>query len=79
MIGFRVVIRMHRKACTTHQVQVYIIDTNNNNNLCPLEWWRANGRNYSNVERVAQEWLAVPETYSPTEHVLSMCGLVDSF
>ena len=29
---------MIKKAYITHEVQAYIIDTNNNNDLSPLEW-----------------------------------------
>ena len=57
---------------------MYPINTNNNNNLSPLEWWRENGGKYWNVDRFAQEWLAVLENSTPSEHVLSICGLVDT-
>ena len=29
--------------CITHEVKAYLIENNNNNNdLCPLEWWQVN-------------------------------------
>ena len=69
---------MNKNACTTHKVQAYLIYTNNNNNLILLEWWRVNGRKYRNVARVARKWLAVLETSPPSDHVLSICGLLDT-
>ena len=55
-----------------------IINTNNNNDLSPLEWWQVNGGKYRNVARVAQNLLGVPENSTPRELVLSICGLVDT-
>ena len=69
---------MYKKACITHEFQVYLIKTNKNNELWPLEWWRANGGKNWNVTRVAQKWLEVPETSTPSERVLSVCGVVDT-
>ena len=51
---------MNKKSCITHEVQAYIIEDNNNNNLNPLEWWQVNGGKYWNVYIVAQKWLGVP-------------------
>ena len=69
---------MNKNACTTHKVQAYLIYKNNNNNLILLEWWRVNGRKYRNVARVAQKWLAVPATSTPSERKFSICGLLDT-
>ena len=55
---------MNKEACTAHKVHAYLTNTNNNNDLIPLEWWRGNGGKYHNLDRVAQKWLAVPETCS---------------
>ena len=60
-----------------HEVQAYLINTNNDNDLGSLEWWRVNGGKYRNVARVAQKWSAVPETSTRSEHVFSISGLVD--
>ena len=46
---------MNKKSCTTHDVQEYLIDKNNKNNLSPLEWWRVNGGKYRNVARELRE------------------------
>ena len=62
---------MIKKAYITHEVQAYIIDTNDNNDLIPLENWRANGGIYWIVDRVARKWLAVPENSNPSKCVLS--------
>ena len=67
-----------KRACITHDGQAYLIDTNNNNDWSPLEWWRANGGKYWNEARVAWKWLAVPETTTPSEHPISICVLVDA-
>ena len=69
---------MNKKACTTHEVQAYLIDTNNKNDLIPLEWWRVDGGKYYNVDRVEQNWLTVPLTSTPIKRVLLICGLVDT-
>ena len=37
--------KVKKNACKKHEVQVYLINTNNNNNLRPLEWWQVNGGN----------------------------------
>ena len=36
-------------------------------------------RKNQNVDRVAQKWLAVPETSTLSERVLSICGLLQYF
>ena len=36
-------IRRWKKSCIKHEVQVYLIDTDNNKYLSPLKWWRVNG------------------------------------
>ena len=41
---------MNKEACTAHKVQAYPTNTNNNNDLSPLEWWRVNGVKYRNVD-----------------------------
>ena len=61
-----------------HEVQAYLIDTNNNNDLGSLEWWRVNGGKYRNVARFSLNWLAVTATSAPRECVFLMCGLVDT-
>ena len=67
---------MNKNTCIKHEVQAYLIDTDNNNYLSLLEWWRVNGGKFWNVARVARKWLAVPETSTPSERVFSICGLV---
>ena len=67
---------MNKNACTTHKVQAYLIYTNSNNNLIPLEWWRVNGGKYRNVARVAQKLLAVPYIFTRRKRVFSIFGLV---
>ena len=57
---------------------MYLINTNNNNYLDPLEWWRVNGGKYWNVARVAQKCLEVPATSTPGKQVFYICGLVDN-
>ena len=68
--------KVKKKACIKHDVQEYLIDTNNNNNLIPLEWWRVNGGKYRNVARVAQKLLAVPYIFTRRKRVFSIFGLV---
>ena len=70
--------KVKKKACTKHEVQAYLINTNNNNNLRPLEWWQVNGVKYWNLDRVAQKWLAVLVTSTAIERVFSICGVVDT-
>ena len=70
--------KVNKKSCIKHEVQAYIIDTNNNYDLRPLEWRRVNGGKYYNVSRVVQMWLAVTETSTPNKRVFSICGLVDT-
>ena len=69
---------MNKKACITHEVQAYIIVTNNNNNLSTLESWQVNRGKCWNVARFVQMWLAVPATSTPSKRVFSMCGLVET-
>ena len=57
--------KVNKTSCIKYEVQTYLINTNNNNDLRPLEWWRVNGGKYQTVARVAQNWLAVPETSTP--------------
>ena len=45
---------MNKKAYITNEVQAYLINTNNNNDLSHLEWWRENGGKYLNVARVSE-------------------------
>ena len=47
--------KVDQKARIKHEVQAYLIDTNKNKHLRPLEWWRANGVKYRNVDRVARK------------------------
>ena len=70
--------KVSKNSCIKHEVQVYPINTNNNNDLSPLEWWRVNGGKYQNLTRVARKWLAVPGASTPSKHVFSICWLVDT-
>ena len=69
---------VNKKACIKHEVQAYLIYTNINENLSPLEWWRVIGGKYRNVARFVRKWLAVPSTPTPSERLLSIWGLVDT-
>ena len=69
---------MNKKACINHEGQAHIINTNNNIDLSPLEWWRLNGGKYWNLALFAQKWLSVMETSTPSKRVLLVCGLVDT-
>ena len=69
--------KVNKKSCKKHEVQAYLINTNNNNDLSPLEWWQVNGGKYWYVARVAWKCLAVLENSTPSERVFSMCGLVE--
>ena len=69
----------NKKSCIKHEVNAYLIDTNNNaRGVIPLEWWSLNGVKYWNVDRVAQKWLAVPETSTISKRVFLICRLVDT-
>ena len=69
---------MKKKSCITHEFQAYLIDTNNNNNLSPLQWCLENGINYWIVDIFALKWLTIPETSTPSQRVLFIYGLVDT-
>ena len=55
-----------------------MINTKNNNDLIPLEWWLVNGGKIQHVAIVAQKWLSDPKNSTPSERVFSICGLVDT-
>jgi hypothetical protein len=38
---------------------------------CPLEWWRVNPKEYPNIWKVAEQFLAIPEMSAPSERVFS--------
>ena len=44
--------KVNKKSCIKHEVQAYLVGTNNNNNLGPLEWWQVNVGKYRNVALV---------------------------
>ena len=70
--------KVNKKACIKHGVQENIIDPNNNTNLSPLELLQENGGKHKNVDRVMQNLLSVPATCTPSEHVFSRCGSLDT-
>ena len=70
--------KVNKKACIKYEVQAYLIYKNNNNDLIPLEQRRVIGGKYGNVGRFVRRCLAVPSTSNPSEHFLSLCGLVDN-
>ena len=66
------------RSLVKHEVHAFLIETQTSNNMDPLMWWKAKHFNYPNVARVAQKWLSVLATSTPSERVFSICGLVDT-
>ena len=46
--------------------------------LDPLQWWRDNKQKYPNVAKCARKWLSVPATSTPSEHVFSICSILNT-
>ena len=42
----------------------------------PLTWWRRNRARFPLMASLARQYLCVPATSVPAEHVFSVCGLV---
>ena len=47
-------IWINKNTYIIHDTQAYLINTNNNKDLNPLELWRENGEKYQNVARVSE-------------------------
>ena len=62
-----------------HEVEVYICDASANGDITdPLLWWRDKRKQYPWVSFAARKWLSVYSTSTPSERVVSICGIVNS-
>ena len=43
-----------------------------------LDWWKKHAAQFPIVSKLAQEWLGVPATSTPSERVFPVCGIVNS-
>ena len=61
---------------TFDELEIYLGEPLSEQNECVLDWWKFNSNRFTNLSRMAKDFLSCPATSVPSECVFSTSGRV---